>query len=889
MKYYFANIDNKPSVISLSKLLIREKAVNDAEPRIYLISSSPRQPEMYELAFVSKRHQSSFVEKLKGCIEQHNRNGEYFDDDEDEYEDEELSLSHGQNLNDCPLNGDDEGARATSFNNLCTSRYCQSAACAAANRSDDDDENDSEDGDDDDEDDDDVDYADDDDQEEELFEDAIQCCPSGSDRKRKTERRYRTSTIGDLEFELDIEQDVVLPSDQTGETPERADSAGEQSMFVYSTPPACKLAAEGREVAVEEGRALEGAATATTSLTLFGGEVVAGKGEGGGDKKAPGISCSSGGSESETDERLLGSHESGLSERAKDSLDEAAPRKHKLRCGRRRRVQRPRQVSNQSSSSSEAAHRQAIKLISSGSLSGNKTGPTSSEHEEEFDSGRGHDDSSSAASTTSNSIEPHQAELSVSATTSEQELPRGGGGGGGAAGKQEASQDDRLTGSGAGALTIQNATSKREKLLDLRLLKGGISLSTSSITSTLMGSITGLNGSCSSSANTPSGTMTSRANGSDRSSATEPSVSPRTASGSNNNATIISSSSCASSTASGSSAASARPPNKSNLVKCSSILSKSNCSFVKQRKLSTVSTMSSQLKLISKLKSGLVIDGHLCSHCHCCADQAGLSAHQSAAAAAAATAAACGSQQSTLSKQMRQQLRRSSFVPEQKLEELRDLRIQLDKDKEEWQAKFDRMQEQLLNERRELDLAREKLKQDRQQVANEREQLYRKLDLLKEKGILLSPSHKVIITTPELRFYPQNGADFNATPYQQQQHTNNQRQPLQILNNNHQSAIRIMQQQHHLPQQQSSICQQQALNNTSYPLDSATDSLYASRSQRQSTNLFIQSSATAGKVPLHLSEGPSRPSRFLGALSGTLLGNSFHTGKSGVNMESQLI
>ena len=90
-------------------------------------------------------------------------------------------------------------------------------------------------------------------------------------------------------------------------------------------------------------------------------------------------------------------------------------------------------------------------------------------------------------------------------------------------------------------------------------------------------------------------------------------------------------------------------------------------------------------------------------------------------------------------------------MPEQKLEELRDLRIQLDKDKQEWQAKFDRMQEQLLDERRELNLARDRLKRDQHQVANERELLYRKLDLLKEKGILLSPSHKVIITTPELR------------------------------------------------------------------------------------------------------------------------------------------
>lgn len=199
------------------------------------------------------------------------------------------------------------------------------------------------------------------------------------------------------------------------------------------------------------------------------------------------------------------------------------------------------------------------------------------------------------------------------------------------------------------------------------------------------------------------------------------------------------------------------------------------------------------------------------------------------------------SQQSTLSKQVRQQLRRSSFIPEQKLEELRDLRIQLDKDKQEWQAKFDRMQEQLLNERRELDLAREKIKLDRQQVANEREQLYRKLDLLKEKGILLSPSHKVIITTPELRVYPPNAnIDNGFHNYNQQQL--NQRQPMRSLNTNQHhfkanntSSIRIVQQQ----QPQKQFPQQQALNN-----------------QQSTTNLFIQSNAC--KVPHHLSEPSSK-------------------------------
>lgn len=215
-------------------------------------------------------------------------------------------------------------------------------------------------------------------------------------------------------------------------------------------------------------------------------------------------------------------------------------------------------------------------------------------------------------------------------------------------------------------------------------------------------------------------------------------------------------------------------------------------------------------------------------------------------------------------------MRRSSFIPEQKLEELRDLRIQLDKDKQEWQAKFDRMQEQLLNERRELDLAREKIKLDRQQVANDREQLYRKLDLLKEKGILLSPSHKVIITTPELRIYPPNNAatlDGRSNQVQNYQ----ARQVLRNLNssissnssdNGYQqqhypvntSSVRIVQQQQQ-PQQQ-----QQVASN-----------------KQSTTNLFIQSSPTC-KVPHHLSEPMSRPTTTAGLVAG---------GRAALNMLSE--
>lgn len=716
VKYYFANIDNKSSVISLSKLLIREKAVNDAEPRIYLISSSPRQPEMYELAFVSKRHQVSFVEKLKSCIEQHNNS---------------LSQLVHVREHDLSLMSDDCCDSDEEIEDL------------------------------------DIEIEEPDDFEREDDESDGLCGHAHTTSDCDEREAAQLEESGEFE-KLDIEQDVVpAPQSSNEELVRSSDSCApagdhEPSSFVYQQQqPETRLLPE------------------------------------------------SGSDDDEEPDARLASTESGLSERAKDSLDEAAPGKQKLRSVRRRRAQRPRQVSNQSSSSSEAAHRQAIQLMGVASAGGQSEAPASLRYEEEFDSGRGQDDSSSAASTSSNSL---GCRASASLKAADQSV---------AVRKPE-------VGANASGGQLQAPIKSQQSAEKASL-----------------------------------------------------------------------SSSCASSTASGSS----NPTAKSNLVKCSSILSKSSCSFMKQRKLSTVSTMSSQLKLFNKFKDER--GAHLCAQCQ------QLNGSRAVVDASNESAASSLSQQSTLNKQLRQQMRRSSFIPEQKLEELRDLRIQLDKDKEEWQAKFDAMQEQLLNERRELDLAREKLKLDRQQVANEREQLYRKLDVLKEKGILLSPSHKVIITTPDLRIYPhqQHTNNHHHHHHQQQQvsnqhnnNYNNQRQPLHNLNGNHSGSVRIVQQHHQ--QQQSANCQQQALN-YSHPVNmSHADQAHAKSKGycHQATNLFIQSSASACKVPLHLSEnvtnairplslGFAKSSLCASLLSDRLgLGSNHQTSKqTGANLESHLI
>lgn len=1000
VKYYFANIDNKSSVISLSKLLIREKAVQDGEPRIYLISSNPSQPEMYELAFLSKRHQVNFVEKLKSCIEQHHKNSL----DHDSVDEDEFDIIHGTHLslyggnNDCEgeeeemeeeeddeeeeeeegedNEDDDEIEDDVGVSNLDSCEYqsvgeeagdtsrsdfaddcCRPDAtsnghgCSASNRAqqarrqrlyrhrhrrrrlqpatvDD-----------------------------ELLVDSIQCSrrqngckvtarAATNDLLQKRQSckvvTGNTSMDGELYFEnLDIEEDVVSPSEnqlaeeeeekrqkqQQHEQQSKGEESDEPASFLYLPPNGIPREVVQSPNGFVDHQQQQQVQTEQKTHPLVNNEEETR--EDGGDNES-------------ADEPE--SNESGLSERAKDSLDESsainALSKQKLRGPRRRRIQRPRQISNQSSSSSEAAtsHRQAIKLVISRQQDSTSSAATSmndgflvtlssdnksfdndektlvgGNDEEEFDSGRGHDDSSSAASTSSNSLNSRTGGSRDKSATIVQNLEDKHNG-------QESvekfymSKEKQTQQQSQSQNTIDG---KREKRIDLKLLKSSISLSTSSITSTLMSSITGSSSGSNDNSVAVSMTPTTMVNQADlqrekdKSMTTATTITtPNTTSATNN------SSSCASSTTSGITAESSLAncqQLKSNLVKCSSILSKSSCSFIKQRKLSTVSTMSSQLKLINKLKNNCYGQHHnpnqyACLNC-CCQNHAirisqdgssvsnvnfQITNTSSAPAAGNCCSPGCLSQQSTLSKQMRQQLRRSSFIPEQKLEELRDLRIQLDKDKQEWQEKFDKMQEQLLDERRELDLAREKLKQDRQQVANEREQLYRKLDVLKEKGILLSPSHKVIITTPELRIFPPN----NDIQQQQQQQNiirgNNQRQPLQGLNNTSNSPPSSIRIPFHSNKSMSQI-----QNHPPYSVNMSPNAEVsnAMRGQNQSTNLFIQSSATACKVPLHLSEGAtskssllSTPNNRTSSLIGGLLGAAqMNINKHNPNIESHLI
>ncbi|OQR74139.1 hypothetical protein BIW11_09278 [Tropilaelaps mercedesae] len=67
-KYVFAAFDNKPSVISLHKLLVRERAGQDARA-LYLISSNPEEPEMFEFICVSPKDKAIWLDAIRKAIE----------------------------------------------------------------------------------------------------------------------------------------------------------------------------------------------------------------------------------------------------------------------------------------------------------------------------------------------------------------------------------------------------------------------------------------------------------------------------------------------------------------------------------------------------------------------------------------------------------------------------------------------------------------------------------------------------------------------------------------------------------------------------------------------------------------------------------------------------
>ncbi|XP_045063675.1 rho guanine nucleotide exchange factor 18-like [Coregonus clupeaformis] len=66
-RYVFSTVDNKPSVISLQKLIVREVA--HEEKAMFLICASSNEPEMYEIHTASKEERNTWMTHLRQAVE----------------------------------------------------------------------------------------------------------------------------------------------------------------------------------------------------------------------------------------------------------------------------------------------------------------------------------------------------------------------------------------------------------------------------------------------------------------------------------------------------------------------------------------------------------------------------------------------------------------------------------------------------------------------------------------------------------------------------------------------------------------------------------------------------------------------------------------------------
>jgi len=66
-KYAFFVPDNKAGIVSLQKLLVREKARQESS--IYLISSNPDEPEMFELKIQKPKDKQLWIQAIRSAVE----------------------------------------------------------------------------------------------------------------------------------------------------------------------------------------------------------------------------------------------------------------------------------------------------------------------------------------------------------------------------------------------------------------------------------------------------------------------------------------------------------------------------------------------------------------------------------------------------------------------------------------------------------------------------------------------------------------------------------------------------------------------------------------------------------------------------------------------------
>ncbi|KAK6643517.1 hypothetical protein RUM43_005027 [Polyplax serrata] len=82
------------------------------------------------------------------------------------------------------------------------------------------------------------------------------------------------------------------------------------------------------------------------------------------------------------------------------------------------------------------------------------------------------------------------------------------------------------------------------------------------------------------------------------------------------------------------------------------------------------------------------------------------------------------------------------------LEELRNIQDKLNQDKEAWQREKDAEEKELEEKRCKLLLLENQLREEQKDITKQREQLYRKMEMLTSQGILISPNMPVVTTPP---------------------------------------------------------------------------------------------------------------------------------------------
>ncbi|XP_046403403.1 A-kinase anchor protein 13 isoform X4 [Ischnura elegans] len=92
--------------------------------------------------------------------------------------------------------------------------------------------------------------------------------------------------------------------------------------------------------------------------------------------------------------------------------------------------------------------------------------------------------------------------------------------------------------------------------------------------------------------------------------------------------------------------------------------------------------------------------------------------------------------------------RRPIYRHNQQLEELRNLQDRLSQEKEAWQREREVEERDVEEKKAELSRLQEQIRADQADIAQQREQLYRKMEILTSQGILISPNMPVVTSVP---------------------------------------------------------------------------------------------------------------------------------------------